>query len=77
MPVVKVVSLVEVPSGSECFISRVRTHDFDKLCYISSLGLVPDTSFHLVSCTPFKGPLRLKLNSNESHPLQAGAGLLG
>lgn len=61
MPVVKDVCLWEVPSGSNCKISRVRTHDMDKLRYIESLGLVPGTDFHLLSCAPFKGPLRLKL----------------
>ena len=59
MPVVKDVSLLEVPSGSDCIISRVRTHDEEKLRYFAELGLVPGVPFHLFSCAPFRGPLRL------------------
>jgi DtxR family Mn-dependent transcriptional regulator len=61
MPLVKDVNLLEVPSGSDCVISRVRTHDGDKLRYIAELGLVPGTPFHLLSCAPFKGPLNLQM----------------
>jgi Fe2+ transport system protein FeoA len=39
----------------------VRTHDSDKLLYIAELGLVPGTPFHLLSCAPFQGPLRLQM----------------
>jgi len=53
--------LVNVPSGSDCVVSRVRTHEGDKLRYIAELGLVPGVPFHLFSCAPFKGPLRLQM----------------
>ena len=59
MPLVEDIQLVEVLSGSDCIVSRVRTHDMDKLRYIAQLGLVPGAPFHLLSCAPFKGPLRL------------------
>lgn len=65
MPPVADIPLLEVPSGSDCRISRVRTHDHDKLRYIASLGLVPGESFHLFSCAPFKGPLRLQLKHHD------------
>ena len=65
MPVVRDMSLSNVPSGSDCVISRVRTHDFEKLTYIGELGLVPGTSFHLLSCAPFKGPLRLNMKPHD------------
>lgn len=65
MPQVNDTPLVQVPSGSDCIISRVRTHDFDKLHYIGSLGLEPGRAFHLASCAPFKGPLRLQLNPSD------------
>jgi DtxR family Mn-dependent transcriptional regulator len=65
MPKVADVPLLEVPSGSDCIVSRVRTHDMEKLHYIGELGLVPGTSFHLLSCAPFKGPLRLKMKSHD------------
>ena len=65
MPVVKDESLVDVPSGSDCVVSRVRTHDMDKLHYIAEIGLVPGTPFHLLSCAPFKGPLRLEMKPHD------------
>ena len=61
MPKVKDESLINVPSGSDCIVSRVRTHNMEKLHYIAELGLVPGTPFHLLSCAPFKGPLRLEM----------------
>ena len=60
MPVVNDMNLLEVPSGSDCVISRVRTHDEEKLRYFAELGLVPGVQFHLLSCAPFKGPLNLQ-----------------
>lgn len=65
MPEVRDEPLLEVPSGSDCIISRVRTHDIEKLHYIGELGLVPGTPFHLFSCAPFKGPLRLQMKSED------------
>ena len=57
--------LAQVPSGSDCIVSRVRTHDLEKLRYIAELGLVPGVSFHLLSCAPFKGPLRLQMKPQD------------
>jgi DtxR family transcriptional regulator, Mn-dependent transcriptional regulator len=65
MPQVKDEPLVNVPSGSECIVSRVRTHDSDKLRYIAEIGLVPGKLFHLLSCAPFKGPLRLEMKPHD------------
>lgn len=61
MPIIKDEPLMNVPSGSDCVVSRVRTHNMEKLHYIAELGLVPGTPFHLLSCAPFKGPLRLEM----------------
>jgi len=65
MPAVVDVPLIEVPSGSDCIISRVRTHDMEMLHYIADLGLVPGVPFHLLSCAPFKGPLRLEMKPHD------------
>ena len=65
LPAVKDMQLLEVPSGSDCVISRVRTHDMEKLKYFAELGLVPGIPFHLFSCAPFKGPLRLQMKSQD------------
>jgi len=65
MPVVMDESLVDVPSGSDCVVSRVRTHNLEKLHYLAEIGLVPGTPFHLLSCAPFKGPLRLEMKPQD------------
>ncbi|MCZ2127685.1 MAG: metal-dependent transcriptional regulator [Anaerolineales bacterium] len=65
MPVVADAPLIEVPSGSDCVISRVRTHNLEKLNYIGELGLTPGAPFHLYSCAPFKGPLRLQMKPHD------------
>jgi DtxR family transcriptional regulator, Mn-dependent transcriptional regulator len=65
MPKVKDEPLVDVPSGSDCVVSRVRTHNMEKLHYLAELGLVPGTPFHLLSCAPFKGPLRLEMKPHD------------
>lgn len=65
MPVVKDMPLIDAPSGSDCIISRVRTHNMEKLNYIGELGLVPGTPFHLLSCCAVKGPLRLQMKPQD------------
>jgi len=65
MPPVHDRMLIDVPSGSDCTVSRVRTHDPDKLRYIAELGMLPGVRFHLFSCAPFKGPLRLQMKPQD------------
>jgi DtxR family Mn-dependent transcriptional regulator len=65
MPEIHDEPLVDIPSGSDCIISRVRTHDSEKLRYIADLGLIPGVPFYLLSCAPFQGPLRLQMKSGE------------
>ncbi len=65
MPAISDMPLLDVPSGSDCIVSRVRTHDMDQLHYIGELGLVPGVPFHLFSCAPFKGPLRLQMKPQD------------
>jgi DtxR family Mn-dependent transcriptional regulator len=57
--------LVEQEGGTKCRLSRVRTHDLDKLRYIANLGLTPGAEFTLVSRAPFNGPLRLQFERND------------
>src|SRR3972149_5983894 len=57
--------LVEQEPGAAFRLSRVRTHDMDKLRYIGNLGLVPGVEFTLVSRAPFNGPLRLQFERSE------------
>lgn len=62
MPRVRDFPLNEANPDSEWIISRVHTHDADKLAYLGELGLRPGASFHLISRAPFNGPLQLRLN---------------
>jgi len=65
MPLVKDVCLVNVKADTECRISRVRTHNLDKLRYIAELGLVPGAEFRLISSAPFRGPFRLRMTDRD------------
>lgn len=64
MPRVHDHTLNEVEPGHEYVISRVATHDVDKLAYLGELGLKPGTPFFLVSRAPFSGPLQLRLHDD-------------
>lgn len=57
--------LVEQEGGTAWRLSRVRTHEQDKLRYIANLGLTPGVEFTLISKAPFRGPLRLKFERHE------------
>lgn len=65
MPPLNDVSLVALEPGATGRISRVRTHDRDKLRYLAELGLVPDVRFRLQARAPFNGPLRLRAGKEE------------
>jgi DtxR family Mn-dependent transcriptional regulator len=56
--------LTVVPPGAKGQITRVKTHDPEKLSYLAEIGLVPGTSFELVNRAPFNGPLRIKIESS-------------
>lgn len=57
--------LAVVPPGTKGKISRVKTHEPEKLRYLSDIGLVPGASFELVNRAPFNGPFRLKVGRDE------------
>ena len=65
MPKIDDTSLVNLRSGERGRISRVRTHDPDRLRYLGTIGLVPGTRFDLRSCAPFNGPLRLMFGEKD------------
>jgi DtxR family transcriptional regulator, Mn-dependent transcriptional regulator len=60
MPKVVDYPLTEVEPG-EYIISRVNSHDEEKLQYLDTLHLKPGTRFELVERAPFKGPLQLRV----------------
>jgi DtxR family transcriptional regulator, Mn-dependent transcriptional regulator len=67
MPRVVDQPLNEAAPGSDWVVSRVHTHDSDKLQYLESLGLRPGTRFHLMARAPFNGPLQLRLVDGSTH----------
>jgi DtxR family transcriptional regulator, Mn-dependent transcriptional regulator len=62
MPRVVDTPLNTVDLGQDFVISRVTTHDADKLEYLGTLGLKPGTHLQLVERAPFNGPLQLRAN---------------
>jgi DtxR family Mn-dependent transcriptional regulator len=61
MPRVRDYPLTEAEIGCDLVISRVHTHDADKLAYLGELGLSPGKRFTLLSRAPFNGPLQLRV----------------
>ncbi len=62
MPQVVDYPLNAVEAGCDWVLSRVHTHDAERLQYLASLGLMPGTRFTLVERAPFNGPLQLRVN---------------
>jgi DtxR family Mn-dependent transcriptional regulator len=59
MPEVNDISLTQLQPDIHCRISRVRTHEPEKLRYFADLGLVPGVEFDLRFRAPFNGPFRI------------------
>lgn len=57
--------LSQVEPPADLVVSRVKTHDADKLVYLAELGLVPSVEITLLSRAPFNGPLRLRIDGFE------------
>ncbi len=51
--------------GHKGEISRVRTHDPERLQYFATLGLVPAARFEIVGRAPFNGPMRLRVGRED------------
>lgn len=65
LPEVNDVCIVNLGVGYEGTVSRVRTHEPEKLQYIASLGLIPGTRFEIMGRAPFNGPMRLRIGRDE------------
>ncbi|MEM7802800.1 MAG: metal-dependent transcriptional regulator, partial [Chloroflexota bacterium] len=57
--------IINLGVGQKGLISRVRTHDQEKLQYFSTIGIVPKQPFEIVGRAPFNGPMRIKINRDE------------
>ncbi|MBK8023373.1 MAG: metal-dependent transcriptional regulator [Chloroflexi bacterium] len=62
MPRVRDFPLNEQAPGQTFALSRVNTHEVDKLKYLGELGLRPGKTFTLVARAPFSGPIQLDLD---------------
>lgn len=76
MPRIVDYTLQEVSPGAEYVVSRVNTHDDEKLRYFGSLGLKPGASFRLVNRAPFNGPLEVEYRQQTLHLGHELAGVL-
>lgn len=55
------VPLVNAAPEKHYTITRVTTHEADRLEYLAALGLKPNQTFKLLHIAPFNGPLQLQL----------------
>jgi len=53
--------LSDFEAGQQVEITRLRTHEADRLQYIQALGLVPGKRVEVLHVAPFNGPLQLKV----------------
>lgn len=60
MPHVDDRPLTDWPEGTTAQVSRVKTHDPEKLRYLASVNLIPGATFTVRNRSPFKGPLHLE-----------------
>ena len=65
LPEVKDVCIMNLGVGHVGIISRVRTHDPERLKYFKSLGLVPGADFEIMGRAPFNGPMRLRVGRDD------------
>jgi DtxR family Mn-dependent transcriptional regulator len=55
----------DLVSGQSGIVSRVKTHDAERLRYLADIGLVPGTRFQFRSAAPFEGPVTVSLEGAE------------
>lgn len=65
LPAVDDICILNLNVGYKGHISRVRTHEPEKLRYFATLGLMPETSFEIVGRAPFNGPMRLRVGRED------------
>ena len=65
LPIVNDVCIVNLGVGHKGAVSRVRTHEPEKLQYFASLGLIPGTALEIMGRAPFNGPMRLRIGRED------------
>ena len=76
MPRIVDYPLQEVAVGQDYVISRVHSHDGEKLSYFDTLGIKPGATLHFAHQAPFNGPLQIKLGNETIHLGHELAGVL-
>jgi Fe2+ transport system protein FeoA len=76
MPRIVDYPLQEVEVGRDYVISRVSSHDADKLRYFDTLGIKPGATLHFAHQAPFNGPLQINLGDEIVHLGHELAGVL-
>jgi DtxR family Mn-dependent transcriptional regulator len=65
LPLINDTCIMNLAVGYKGTISRVRTHEPERLQYFASLNLVPSVEFEIVGRAPFNGPMRLRIGREE------------
>lgn len=65
LPEVDDVCIINRAVGHKGRISRVRTHEPERLRYFTSLNLLPGVEIEIVGRAPFNGPMRLRVGREE------------
>lgn len=65
LPAVNDFCIASLGVGHKGAVSRVRTHEPEKLKYMASLNLVPGQPLEIMGRAPFNGPMRLRVGRDE------------
>lgn len=65
LPSVVDTCILNLGVGHKGEVSRVRTHEPERLRYFATLGLVPGARFEIAGRAPFNGPMRLRVGREE------------
>jgi DtxR family transcriptional regulator, Mn-dependent transcriptional regulator len=65
LPAINDTCIMNLAIGHKGSISRVKTHEPERLQYFATLNLMPGVEFEIVGRAPFNGPMRLRLEHEE------------
>ncbi len=65
LPPANDICIMNLAVGHKGQVSRVRTHDPERLKYFATLNLVPGVDIEIIGRAPFNGPIRLRVDREE------------
>ncbi|MCB8982988.1 MAG: metal-dependent transcriptional regulator [Ardenticatenaceae bacterium] len=65
LPEVNDICIINLTVGHKGQVSRVRTHEPERLKYFASLHLVPGADIEIIGRAPFNGPMRLRVGRED------------